>query len=1085
VLASVFLVSFVVLAFEVSLTRVYSVLFDYHYAFVAVSGAMCGLGLGGLGWHLLQRSARVRREVGLPAGREVGWAGLGFALLIPWSIALLFGSSAIIAAHLWAALIPVLPFIFAGAFLAEVFREQVSESGRLYQADLFGAALAAVLVVPLIGLTGALHMAFPLGGLAGIGAACWALSRRDHGLFFASAATVVFLAASWPASVRADYLRIRPLAGAPSAVTKAMVQEAAGSGQIGSTLDRDWSAYARTDLVRYDSPEAGLYSLQLYTDGGTPSQMTQFHGDSSSLSQLRRELPFIGYDLSPHSTMLSIGPGAGRDFLWGLLAGFSKMEGVEVNASVAAMMDRYRGLNGNLYQWPGVTVSIEDGRSFVRRSRQQYDLISSTLTQTATAPGAGQALVESYIHTQEAFSDYFRHLTPQGRYTLVTESGPLLLRAAFTAIAVMQEHGADAQQACRHLALLALPRGEEGETPYRYLLIWKRSPLTADDLGRLRRAIEAGLAEMVFLPGLGGHRLVAEVASGAATLPEVFAAGLPDGDARSDLRPATDDRPFFLDRSFGAPRVLLWFLLGSFGLAALFSGALLWRRPQRERGPQAWLVYFGALGIGFMLVEIPLIQKFILFLGHPTLSLAGILFWLLIGASLGSGMSQRWPAEMLPRRTMAAAAMVCAIAAAYTLALSPVLSSLLHVSTPGKLLATGVLLVPLGIALGVPFPSGLRLMSGARQGDVPWVWGFNGLMSVVGSVLAAAGGKLIGFNGCLLAAALVYGSLVLIVPRLPRDEAPEGRSAGPRRRRPPPEADRAVNGRRGRISFLSLAPVAAAAALWLLALSAGGGSTDLYQAALRGRTDVVKRLLGQGAAVNARNGRCFGWTPLHAAALAGHAEVTEELLAHGADAGVRAAAGLEWTPLHEAAYAGHTGVAEALLSHGADVNAQDPQGRTPLHSATAAGGARLAELLLARGAEINAPDGKGRTPLHWAALLDQPEMVRLLLARGADVNARTRQGLDWTPIYGAVLLGWSQAVELLIAGGAEVNVRDKQGWTPLHLAASVGKRDQAELLLAAGADPNARDQRGESPLTLAVAKHESATAELLRAHGAR
>ena len=159
VLASVFLVSFAVLAFEVSLTRVFSVLFNYHYVFVAVSGAVCGLGLGGFAWHLLSRGGRQR---------EVGFAGLGFALAMPASIALLFGGSGLVGRHLWAAIIPLLPFTFAGAFLAEVFRSRASECGRLYHADLFGASLAAVLIVPLISFTGALHLVFLLGAVAAV-----------------------------------------------------------------------------------------------------------------------------------------------------------------------------------------------------------------------------------------------------------------------------------------------------------------------------------------------------------------------------------------------------------------------------------------------------------------------------------------------------------------------------------------------------------------------------------------------------------------------------------------------------------------------------------------------------------------------------------------------------------------------------------------------------------------------------------------------------------------------------------------------------------------------------------------------------
>lgn len=771
VLTSISLVSFAVLAFEVSLTRIFAVLLNYHYVFVAVSGAVCGLGLGGFGWHLLSREGK---------RREVGFAGLGFALTMPASIVLLFAGTGLIGRHLWAAIVPLLPFTFAGAFLAEMFRARASESGRLYQADLLGAGLAAMLVVPLIGLTGALHLVLLLGAIAGLATVLWAAQQGHRGLALGGTSCALLLLAAWPASVRCGFLRLPRMTGASPVVSKAMLREANQSRELWTNLDTDWSAYARTDLVRIDSPESGVYALQLFTDGDNPSQMMPFHGELSSLGVLRRELPFIAYDLSPHLSMLSIGPGAGRDFLWGRLAGFTELDGVEINASMATMMARYRRINGDLYHRPGVNVTIEDGRSFVRRSHKQYDLINSTVTQTATTGSAGQALVESYIHTREAFSDYYRHLTPNGRYTLVTQSGPAILRAAFTALAVMQGEGVEEREACKRLAVLALPGAEEAQTPYRYLLIWKKSSLDGGDRKRVERFVQEGVADPLFLPWSGGAPPLAQIASGETTSEAV----LSDGRQLVNLRPVSDDRPFFLDLAFGVPVVLQWFLLGSFGVAAGYSAALLMRRRRGEGRAPRWLAYFAALGAGFMLVEIPLIQKFILFLGQPTLSLAAILFYLLIGASLGSRMSQAWPTDMLPRRVMITGVAICAVAACSAAALSPALDALLSLSITAKVLVMGLFLLPLGVALGIPFPSGLRVMSLTAQDDVPWMWGVNGLMSVVGSTLAAAGAKRIGFNGCLLAAALIYASVALMIPRVaPKAERRAAPRGGKRRTR--------------------------------------------------------------------------------------------------------------------------------------------------------------------------------------------------------------------------------------------------------------------------------------------------------------
>jgi len=761
-LASVFFVSFTVLSFEVGLTRIFSVMFRYHYAFLAVSGAVCGLGLGGFAWHLLASRERTARL-------EVGWAALGLALLIPATIILLFGTSlsSLLAARLWAAFIPLLPFGFAGAFLAEVFRRGAAESGRLYQADLAGAALAAVLIVPLIALSGALHLVFVLGALGAMGAVCWALFARNRRLKMVGLVCAILLLAGWPVSVKADFLRLRPLQTGSLDIAKPMLRDLADPGQRARIIDTEWSAYARTDLVRYELP-GGNFGLQIFTDGETPAAMVAFDGDLRKVHHLTSILPYFAFHLSPKESLLSIGPGGGMDFLLGSLAGFKKMEGVEISASLVRMVERHKDLNGDVYHRPGVSVAVDDGRSYVRRSREKYNLIVSSLTQTATTGNVGVALVESYIHTREAFADYYDHLTAEGRYALVTQSEYLILRAALTAIEVMKERGISPAEGCKHLLILAAPRGEIAETPYRYLLVWKKTPFSPGEIAFAGRVVSAGLGEMVFIPGQGGAPLLSQVARGETTPEEIYSAGVHEGGTHLNLRPATDERPFFLDLSFGVPKVLKGLLIGSLAAAILYTGILLFlrrRAGEGSRGLKRWLAYFSALGAGFMLVEIPLAQKFILFLGKPTLSLAVILFCLLIGASLGSRLSQGWGVDCLRRKVILAGLVVFLLAGAYGLFLSPLLNLFLAWPLAARLVLPIIFLVPLGIALGIPFPSGLRLISLSWRGEIPWMWGINGMMSVAGSVLAAAGAKIIGFNGCLFCAAVIYGGLVLFLPR--------------------------------------------------------------------------------------------------------------------------------------------------------------------------------------------------------------------------------------------------------------------------------------------------------------------------------
>ena len=759
ILASVFLVSFVVLTFEISLTRVFSVLFRYHYAFLAVSGAVCGLGLGGFAWHLISKTNNRRLEA--------GWAGLGFALLVPASIIILFGTplSALLATHLWAAFIPLLPFGFAGVFLSEVFRQRAAESGRIYQADLIGAALAAVLIVPLMSITGPLYLAFLLGGMGALGALCWAAARGNRLLLRASFAGAVLCFALWPITANYDLLRLRPVSvGAPE-ITKPMLKDLADPGLHAQIIDSKWSAYARTDMVSYGLPQEGSSRVHIFTDGEVPAPMIHYDGNLKSVLYLKGVLTYFSFALYPRNSMLSIGPGGGLDFLLGSLAGFKQMDGVEINASMVNMVDRHRKTNGDIYRLPGVNVTVDDGRSFVRRSLNQYDLIVSALTQTSTTGNVGVALVESYIHTKEAFEDYYQHLTPNGRYTLVTQSEDLLLRAAFTAIEVLREHGINSSEATRHLIALKTRDAETVSNPYRYLLVWKKSPFNSEDIAMARHAVASGFADDVFIPGIVGNPVLAKVANGEVQPDQIYIEGMLKNGRLINLRPATDEKPFFLYLAFGVPGVLQGLLIGALGASLLYTIVMLWRRGRTGSHVRGWLVYFSAIGIGFMLVEIPLAQKFILFLGHPTLSLAVILFSLLIGASIGSRLSQNWKPGTLPRRVGLVGLIVALLVIIYALLLSPVLNLFLPLQLVARLLISALLLLPLGVALGIPFPSGLRLISASDQDEIPWMWGLNGIMSVAGGALAVAGAYLIGFSGCLLFAALIYASLIFYVPR--------------------------------------------------------------------------------------------------------------------------------------------------------------------------------------------------------------------------------------------------------------------------------------------------------------------------------
>jgi len=228
--------------------------------------------------------------------------------------------------------------------------------------------------------------------------------------------------------------------------------------------------------------------------------------------------------------------------------------------------------------------------------------------------------------------------------------------------------------------------------------------------------------------------------------------------------PATDDRPFFFVFERGLPLMLLSLLLVFGGLLV----AALRNCPPVE--PERWaislsspLLIFAALGVGFMLVEVTTIRRFTLFLGYPTLSLSVTLFSLLLAGGVGSRLSQRFSSKDLPTVVALAALAVSFLSIAYIRLVPWLTGRFLAADLPVRMLITVVLILPLGLALGIPFPATLRFLAALQKGhQTAWAWGINGLASVFGSVLAVAVAILGGFSWTSLISGLIYLAVFVV-----------------------------------------------------------------------------------------------------------------------------------------------------------------------------------------------------------------------------------------------------------------------------------------------------------------------------------
>ncbi len=774
---AVALLSAAVLGYEVALSRVFAVLLRYQFAFLIISLAVCGLGLGGLLAHRFRN---------LSLDKLALWWG---ALAATSLGVILRGVFPLIPQNYWvAALIVLLPFIAAGAFLALAFERHAAISGKLYGYDLAGAALAAAGSVLLMQWLGAVNACLAFGAL---GAFVAVLLGKDKTfpLVFA-----LILAALVPYNARFGLWSVQPIPPTPveingqqltlsdRGVTQPLFTELGDPGYGSKIVDTRWNAFARTDVVRDpQSPDSFL----LYTNGNVPTNMLNWNGKIYELPRLVSGFPvsdwtFGNSDLEGKRVM-SIGPGGGLDALLALRYGADRFDGAEINPSIVELMNepKYAQYNGGIYSNPKVHVEVAEGRAFVREARQKgvkYQLIFSALTKTATA-GQGGALLESFIYTTDAFDDYLGALEPTGQLAIVGDATPLLARLYATAYQHFTDLGQTTAQAGAHIAVVYYPQ----PGPYQWALIVRPNPIPADEAARMNQSARERNIFPLWIPGQAASNEIfpfGALGGGALTMDGFVNSGLSlPGAPPLDLSPAPDNRPFVLDLStspwaiFSEPDLAdptrqkpssLAILLGLSLLATvLFAATLVGASARREKralgGAALQVGYFLALGVGFMLVEIPLIEKLVLPLGYPTLSLTVILGSILLGGGAGAAWSQRFAGDPLRAHAQACALGVAIVAALFGVLSGAFADLLLPLPLIVRCVLAALVLLPLGFLLGTPFPAGLRLWSSnQREGFVPLVWALNGTASVLGSIVAAVAAKQVGFGAVLSVGAVMY-----------------------------------------------------------------------------------------------------------------------------------------------------------------------------------------------------------------------------------------------------------------------------------------------------------------------------------------
>lgn len=765
-LAGIFLVSFSLIAFEIALSRLLSVLLSYHFVFAVLAIALLGLGGGGIFLYLFRGNGRSKKK---PAGDFSLWAAT-FALTVSFSVILglrLGASFQALDNIFFYGLLFLIPFFLAGILLARVYREFPADSGKIYGFDLVGAACGSFGCLLFLDRFGVISTVFLLGLFSSAAALLLAgMQPAGKKKWIIPGFGFVMLALVFGAERGGFFQPDVPIGKNTS---KEIHDVLYGPSIRGEIVETRWSAFGRTDLVKLlDYPE----QMDIYLDGTAGSPMYRFSGDAVNPGPVIEGLkttfpgyfPFLSLREGEKDDALVIGPGGGRDVLLALMGGVKNITAVEVNGDLVDMVRRHSPFNGGIYRdLKNVQVMVEEGRHFLKRHKGNYDLIMLSLPVTNTSRSLeGFALTENFLFTTDAIADYWGHLSEEGRLLVVAHDDIEALRLLSLCLAFFRTNGVDEKQAMRHIYMT-------GSEDYLVFALTKK-PLESRETAFLYQAMRSlgydpGIS---FFPDVRAplNPALAALERGEKTAAELRALVKERG---YDIDPVSDNNPFFYKFEKGLPRSVSLVLWVSAMLLLLVAGVPFFRQrnlppsppgnmPNR-RGPLLRVVLlFIVLGVGFMLIEICLMQRFSLFLGSPVLSMAVLLSSLLAGAGMGGLWSKRLMTPTQTTRGIARASLwVAAIVLGYAVALPLVLDQLLGLSFAVRIGFAAALLLPLGFCMGIPFPSGIRLLKEIHMEPlIPWMWGVNGLGSVLGSTLTIAVAILFGFTEAMIIGAALY-----------------------------------------------------------------------------------------------------------------------------------------------------------------------------------------------------------------------------------------------------------------------------------------------------------------------------------------
>ena len=855
-LVVLFVLSLSIILFELALTRIFSIVLWYDYAFMAISIAFFGLGIGSFVIHIqkdkfntLKKKSTIDPQFTF-SSRIVRYA-IAYGISVPVFI-FLIGYIPSDTSYIYLFyLVSSIPFFFAGAGMALIFLAMSEKISKLYFADLIGAALATIILDPIMQSLGA-GSTLLLTSVVIVGASVcsyfFVLTRatRDRRDVEAS-----YYHSPPSAEIERKEVVVKPrnrlnvlsaitfsgltillIVNSTSSVNIFEIKPGMSKGlyyQLSHPLEfqhlsEEWNSFSRVDVTRKiakqevdknilsstpptasskqdnsnsssdRSSNSGvtaaadmdnatrheLASIIIDADAATP--IYRWDGSQDDVAWIQKYMDHLPYEMINANNTLVIGSGGGEDILVALSGGADNVTAVELNPLVVSAVKRFDSQSGNIYNNNNVELLIDDGRRFISSTTEKYDVIVLKLVDSWAAQLAGgYALSENYLYTVEAFQQYLRHLDKDNGGILVMTRWNFELPRLMPLIvdSLVKETGKSRESVAKHVMVvedrpgLYFGRSDDNQTYYPVLVMIKSTPFLNGEVTMVKEKAEGNQAEITML----ADNYVAAPFNKLFNNDSIVYNEYFSTTVASNPTIPTDDSPFYFAKE-QIPKQMVILLVTVVAISGLLSALLIYHarktRVKFDSRSSFYVLFAIFIGVGFMILEVTFIQKFLLLLGTPIMALTVILFSILLSSGIGSYISGKIFSTRPHRAVLTSIPVLAGIIIIYFLYLQEVIESTISMELPYRIALTFGLLFPAGFLMGFQFPSLIKMASlisiqnknkvifqhdnyrDSKNNNTTLLWGINIVASVIGTVLAAISAMIIGFNGNLLIGLCMY-----------------------------------------------------------------------------------------------------------------------------------------------------------------------------------------------------------------------------------------------------------------------------------------------------------------------------------------